>query len=103
MVHALGPERVFGIQPSLRIGGQDAADIPVISARAFVGRVAMPRDIENADHAAVVFLDRADYGVGRHVPAQGVVPHPGVGVEIAIIGSFRGECLARRRQQTQHD
>ena len=60
---------MFGIQPSLRIGGQDSADIPGIGAVAFVRGIAVPRDIENAYYAAVVFFDRSHHRVGRHVAA----------------------------------
>ena len=102
MIHALRPKLVSGVQAGVRIGGKNAAHIRPIRALQSVVRIAMPRNVKDSHDAAMVGLDRPDLGAGRHNSAQGVMPDPGIGKQIAIIRRFRcARVICRVRQRKQ--
>lgn len=60
-------------------------------AEEFPRHLALPRDVEDADHAPLVVFDRPDRGTCRQVAAQRIMADPRVGEQIAV------RCVCRHR------
>jgi len=101
MVGALGPEGMFGIKACLGVSGQHAAHIRGVWALEVVQRIAVPRDVKDAHHPSVVFLNGTYFRIRRHFAAQGVLRHPRVGEQVAKRSLIFCRCANRRTQKGQ--
>lgn len=84
VMHAIGPQRVTSIQARQRIGGKHLGHVRRVWAFRRGQRIAVPRNIENAHHPALVLLDRANRPEIRHGSTKRIGRRPRVRIQIAI-------------------
>jgi hypothetical protein len=89
MVAASGPERVLGIQSRRWICGQHFGHVGGVRALQIRAAIAVPGDIEDSNHPALVMFGRPDFGKRGHGSTQGICGHPRIGKDVAVRGFFR--------------